>query len=224
MLLGGFLRVAATTRLPLRLLEIGASAGLNLIWDRYRYRLGEAEWGDPAATLLLAPHWTGPSPPLVAPLRIASRQACDLSPVDLEDPAARLRLRAYVWADQHERLARLEHAIAISRAVGHRVERADASTWLRSHLQMPSPGMATVLFHSVMWQYLPRPTRDDIAASIAQAGGRATREAPFAWLRFEPPAASVPMEVRLTLWPDGEETRLATAQPHGAAVTWLVEE
>ena len=220
-LLGGFLRVAAATGLPLRLLEIGASAGLNLIWDRYRYRLGEAEWGDPAAPLLLAPHWTGALPPLAAPLEIASRHACDLGPVDLEDDASRLRLRAFVWADQHERLARLEQAIAIARKAAYRVEQADASNWLRTRLRRPAPGLATVLFHSVMWQYMPEPTRDDIAASIAQAGADATRGSPFAWLRLEPPGAGAPMELRLTVWPAGEETRLATAQPHGATVTWL---
>ena len=220
-LLGGFLRVAAATGLPLRLLEIGASAGLNLIWDHYRYRLGKAEWGNPAATLLLAPRWTGALPPLAAPLFVASRQACDLAPVDLDDEASRQRLRAYVWADQRERLARLEQALAIARAAGHRVEQADASNWLRSHLQTPALGMATVLFHSIMWQYMPEPTRNAIAASIARAGARARREAPFAWLRFEPPRAGAGADLRLTIWPDGEDTRLATAQPHGVVVTWL---
>ncbi len=60
-LLGGFLTVAASTGLPLRVLEIGASAGLNLNFDRYRYRLGSSSWGDPDSPVVLAPDWTGAS-------------------------------------------------------------------------------------------------------------------------------------------------------------------
>jgi hypothetical protein len=100
-LVGGFLQIAQDTRLPLRLLEIGASAGLNAIWDRYHYRLGAAGWGDPQSAVRIAPSWQGPSPPIDAPIRVIERLACDIAPIDLEDPTQRLRLRAYVWADQN---------------------------------------------------------------------------------------------------------------------------
>jgi len=220
-LLGGFLAVAATTALPLRLLEIGASAGLNLVWDRYRYRLGTAAWGDPASPLLLAPEWQGDLPPLAAPVQVAERAACDVAPIDLADPAQRLRLRAYVWADQRERLARLDAAIAIARAAGHRVDRADAADWLRARLAVPAEGRATVLYHSIMWQYMPAATRAAIAAEIDEAGARATPAAPFAWLRFEPPSAEAAPELALTLWPGGEPQRLAVAHAHGSKVAWL---
>ena len=220
-LLGGFLRIARDTSLPLRLLEIGASAGLNTVWDRFHYRLGEASWGDPASPVQLAPAWEGGMPPLDAPLRVASRRACDLSPIDLEDPVQRLRLRAYVWADQRERLARLEGAIAVARACGQRVEQADAAPWVRAELAEPADGCTTVLYHSIMWQYMPGETREDIAGALRDAGARATREAPLAWLRFEPSTPEARPELRLTLWPGGVERRLATAHAHGSQVSWL---
>ena len=141
------------TGLPLRCLEIGASAGLNTIWDRYHYRLGAVGWGDPQSPVSLAPSWEGPSPPVDAPLRVIERHACDIAPVDLEDPAQRLRLRAYIWADQRERLSRLESAIDLARAHGPRVQRADAADWVRTKLREPAASSATVLYHSIMWQY-----------------------------------------------------------------------
>jgi hypothetical protein len=133
-LVGGFLQIAKETGLPLRCLEIGASAGLNAIWDRYCYQLGAVGWGDPQSGVRIAPTWEGPSPPIDAPIRVIERLACDVAPVDLEDPVQRLRLRAYVWADQRERLSRLEGAIELARVHGPRVERADAAKWVRARL------------------------------------------------------------------------------------------
>ncbi|MFZ6764955.1 DUF2332 domain-containing protein [Pseudoroseomonas sp. WGS1072] len=219
-LLGGFLEIAHRAGLPLRLLEIGASAGLNLLWDRFHYTLGDAVWGDPASPVRLAPRWTGPLPPLAAPVRVASRGACDRSPVDLRDPAQRLRLRAYVWPDQQDRLARLDGAIALALGAGSRVEPADAGDWVAARLAEPAEGQATVLYHSIMWQYMPAATRARIAGALSEAGARATAAAPLAWLRFEPPQAEARPELRLTLWPGGGESLLATAQAHGQTVDW----
>ena len=219
-LLGGFLTIAREFDLPLHLLEIGASAGLNTNFERYHYRLGEAQWGDPASPVHLAPAWQGPLPPLEAPLRVAARRACDIAPIDLEDAGQRLRLKAYVWADQRERLSRLEGAIAEARSRGVNVEQEDAATWLRARLQEPAEDCASVLFHSIMWQYLPAATQADIEAAMSQAGNRATGSAPLAWLRFEPPQLAAPPRLRLTLWPGGRDLDLAVAQPHGSEVVW----
>jgi hypothetical protein len=219
-LVGGFLRIAKETGLPLRLLEIGASAGLNAIWDRYHYTLGDAGWGDPQSAVSIAPSWEGPSPPVDAPLRVIERLACDIAPIDLEDSAQRLRLRAYVWADQRERLSRLESAIELARAHGPRVERADAADWVRAKLHEPAARSATVLFHSIMWQYMPPETQTAIRASLDEAGSRATSAAPLAWLRFEPPDSASGFELHLTLWPGGREFRLAVAHPQGSSVSW----
>ncbi len=220
-LLGGFLRVAAETGHALRLLEIGASAGLNLVWDRYRYRLGRLAWGDPASPLLLAPDWDGPEPPHTDALRVVERRGCDVAPIDTRDPACRLRLRAYVWADQQDRLSRLDRAIGIAADAGYPVERADAALWAGCRLRETRDGCTTVFYHSIMWQYMPEASRTAIQRDIQQAGDAATTTAPFAWLRFEPPRPDAGPELSLTLWPGGRHRVLAHAHAHGSTVTWL---
>lgn len=223
-LLGGFLAVAAVTGLPLRCFEIGASAGLNQLWDRFHYRLGETGvWGVARAPVSLDTDWSGPPPDLDARVSMIERAACDRAPIDLADPAARRRLRSYVWPDQIDRLARLDAAIAAARAAGVRVEAEDAVTWT-GRRAAPREGSATILFHSVFWQYMPARSQAALTAVIEALGGRATAGAPFAWLRMEPaPENMAGMEVRLTLWPGGVTRVLASVHPHGAWVEWKAE-
>jgi len=220
-LLGGFLTVAAVAGMPMRLFELGASAGLNQLWDGYHYDLGAVgEWGDPASPVRLDTEWRGPAPPLGAPVRVVSRAACDRKPVDVTAADARRRLRAYIWIDQPERRSRLDAAIEMARAAGTRVEGADAADWTALRVA-PQAGAATVLFHSVFWGYMPAETQAALEATIAELGARATAAAPFAWLRMEPPPTNLArMEVRLTLWPGGEDRLLATCHAHGAWVAW----
>lgn len=219
-LLGGFLSIAHSTRLPLRLLEIGASAGLNMIWDSYHYRFGKQCWGDPASPVRLTPEWSGPLPPLATPVSVAERSGCDIAPLDLTLADAQLRLRSYVWPDQPERLTRMEGAIRLASGRGIAVEHADAASWVADRLSRPMPGCATVLYHSIMWQYMPVQAQAALRATIEHAGSAATDEAPVTWLRFEPPTTNDRPELRLTYWPGGHEEHLATAHPHGSSVTW----
>ena len=217
----GFLSVAERTGLPLRVFEVGASAGLNQLWDRYAYDFGEAgSWGDPAAAVRLTAEWRGASPPLGARLSVVSRAACDRKPVDIRDPIARRRLKAYIWLDQFDRLTRLDGAVAMALAADIRVEAKDAVSWVAARAA-PTPGAVTVVYHSVFWQYMPVDSQSALAGVIAALGARATIDAPFAWLRMEPPPDSLTeMELRLTLWPGGEDRCLARAHPHGATITW----
>jgi hypothetical protein len=219
-LLGGFAAVAQATGLPLATLEIGASAGLNQLWHRFRYELGTVQWGDATSPVTVLSQWQGTLPALAARIEIASQAACDLAPIDLAQAAAALRLTSYVWADQRERLDRLRAAIALAQANGVRVEAADALAWVRRELAAPRPGRATVLYHSMMWQYMPGPTRTALREAIAEGGARATIAAPLAWLSLEPPDAGVVFELRLTQWPGGESRVLATSHPHGREATW----
>lgn len=221
-LTAGFLTVARRTGLPLRCLEIGASAGLNMNWDRYRYDLGErGAWGDPGSPVRLSTDWSGGAPPFEVQTSVVERRGCDQAPIDLDDPAQAMRLKAYVWPDQTERLARLDGAIALARLHRPRVEAADAADWVRTHAHA-APGAATVLYHSVLWSYLPPPTQDAIAAAIAAAGESATEAAPFAWLAMEPNPADLaaPLDLKLAFWPGGGESLLARVHPHGAKVSW----
>ncbi len=219
-LLPGLLQVAELTGTPLHLYEIGSSAGLNLIPDRYRYRFAAACWGDAASPLLLTPAWTGGPPPVAANLRILSRSGVDAHPVDLGSPAARLRLLSYVWADQAERRQRLEAAIETFTANPPTVEKADAADWVERSLPARFSGVgARVVYHSIVWGYLSAPTQHRIEQRIRECAASATKTAPFAWLRFE--LATNAAEVKLDVWPGGETLLLARAHPHGSIVEWL---
>lgn len=222
-LLGGYAAVAEATQLPLALREIGASAGLNLLWDRFGYALGAQRWGDAASPVQLVADWRGAAPVLPATIAVADRRGNDLQPIDLRDDAAVLRLRSYVWPDQRQRAARLDGAIALAHDAPPTVESGDAAGWVERELAAPRDGVATVLVHSVVWQYLPVATRQRIEAALDAAAGRATPGAPLAWLRMEFYAPGAPAELRLTLWPGGRERVLARAHPHGEWAEWLQE-
>jgi hypothetical protein len=217
-LLPGFLRVAARTRLPLRLREIGASSGLNQYFDRHRYELGPHRFGDPASALVLSADWEGPPPDLAAPLRVADRRGCDVAPIDLRDPAEQVKLQAFVWPEQLDRLERLRAAIAVAVADPPRIDPTPAGDWIEHHAR-PESGAATVVFHSVVWWYIPEAERDRITRTMEAAGARATADAPLAWLRMEGVRVEE-AELRLRLWPSGEDVLLAAVHWHGAWVRW----
>lgn len=219
-LLGGFLALARAFPWPLRLLEIGASAGLNQCFDRYRYELGPARWGPEEAELVLDTDWRGAPLDSRAPLAVASRAGCDVAPIDVRDSGARLRLASFFWPDQTDRLARLRAACDVAARIGPRIERARAGDWLERELASPAPGRTTVLFQSVMWWYVPADERARIDARVRAAGERAGPEAPLAWLRMESPGFEF-CEVKLLAWPGGEDRLLARAHHHAAWVEWL---
>jgi hypothetical protein len=218
-LLPGFLRVAAATSLPLRIREIGASGGLNLLFDRYRYELGPHRFGDAASRLVLGAEWDGPAPDLATPLRVADRRGCDLAPLDLADPFARRKLESFLWPELLERRDRLRAAIAIVAEAPPAIDRAPAGEWVEAQVA-PEAGLTTVLFHSVVWWYVPEAERTRITAHVESAGARATRDAPLAWLRMEG-ARLDEAELRLRLWPSGDDRLLAAVHYHGAWVRWI---
>jgi hypothetical protein len=218
-LLGAFLWVARETRLPLRLLEIGASAGLNLRWDCYRYESDGWSWGDPGSTVVLRGRFASGRPPLEAEARIVSRRGCDPAPLDPTTDDGLLTLTSYVWPDQRERLALLRQAAEIARRVPAVVETADARTWLETKLAEPVPGTATIVFHSIVMQYLDPHDREAVRDVVGAAGVHATPDAPIFRLSMEHGGEQA--EVRLRRWPgpDGSEL-MATAGFHGQAVRW----
>lgn len=219
-LLGGFLLVALETGLPLRLLELGASAGLNLRWDRYRYGLGDGEWGDPTSLVrIVDPFVGGPLPPLEMPARVVERGGCDPNPLDPGSEEGRLTLLSYVWADQRERLRLLEAALAVASRLPVRVEAASAADWLAARLAHPREGRATVVFHSIVTQYLDAAEREKLLRVFQKAGARASRTAPLAHLALEPGGDEA--SLRLTTWPGGAERLVAASGYHGRPVRWL---
>ncbi len=218
-LVGGYATVAARTGLPLRVLEVGTSAGLNLRFDHFAYDTGVHTSGDPASPVRFGPDWwEGPPPALPARIDVVERRGCDRSPIDATTEAGRLTLLSFTWPDQLHRIARLESAIEVARKVPVELEQADAAEWVEARLADPSPGVATVVVHSIVLQYLSSDRRRRLRAALDAAGARATREAPLAWLRMEPAGESA--ELRLTTWPTGTEELLATAGYHGHPIWW----
>ena len=218
-LLCGFLEVARLTGLPLRLLEVGASAGLNLRFDRYRYDLGERTWGPPGAEPVLRAALSG-EPPFDAELAVASRAGCDARPVDPTTEEGVLTLSSYVWADQVARLDRLRSACRVAVQTDAQVVAARGESWTRERLADPAPGTATVVFHSIVMQYVEEQEREGFRAAVREAGARATAEAPLAWLTMEP-ADLRRADLRLTVWPGGDERLLARVGYHGDPVEWV---
>lgn len=222
-LLPGFLSLAARHGRDLELYEIGASAGMNQHWDRFAYRTSSWSWGDGDVRITTA--WSGPSPQVDTVPRIRSRAACDLNPIDIRDSGERMRLRAYVWADQTERLARFDAAAVLAIASGGRVEQADAAVWLEERLPQRATDTLTVVYHSVFYQYPRTETRQRIAAAIAKAGEAGP--APLAWLRLEPealfggPRDSVRFLVDVVTWPGGERQILGVTDGHANFVQML---
>lgn len=245
-LLGGFLEVARVTWLPLRLVEVGCSGGLNLRWDKYRYEAGDQHWGDPASPVVL----TGfeDAPDMTGQLEVVERIGCDPHPVAADTPEGRLTLSSFVWPDQAARWERLRGALEIAADVPVQIERLGAAGFLAEVLAEPQPGVATVVFHSVVFQYLDAEERSEAAALIREAGRRATPEAPVAHLSMEPPArhlrtwfgpvvdeweAMFPEQdapvaltdlavVHLRLWPQRPENRLVgRVGYHGVPVNWV---
>jgi hypothetical protein len=218
-LLPGFLAVASIARLPLRLLEVGASAGLNLRWDLYRYEANGFAWGPRASPLHIAFELSGAEPPTGLEVEVAERRGCDASPLDPRTEEGRLTLLSYLWPDQFERRERMLAALEIARAMPVAVEQASAAPWVAERLAEDGSGLATVIYHSIVLQYLAEDERTAFVEALAEAGARATPDAPLAWLRME--AAGKQADVRLTTWPGGEERHIARAGYHGTPVELL---
>ena len=223
--MAGLLVLADRFGLPFDLYELGSSAGLNLNLDRYSFRLGGVEAGDAGSAVRLEPGWTG-APPPVARVGVESRQGVDLNPLDPTDPATTTRLTAFVWADQRERLSRLEAALTIARSAPPPLDAMDAADWLEARLDPePKPGVCRVVMHTIAFQYFPPDGQARVRTHLERVGAAATQEAPLAWLTYE--AASAPdaegrrwAELSLTVWPGGDRRVLARGHPHGFALDW----
>ncbi|MEJ6009932.1 DUF2332 domain-containing protein [Novosphingobium aquae] len=202
--------------------EIGSSAGINTMMDRFAFDLCGVMAGVEGSPMLIRPEWRGPPQP-DAPVEIVSIRGCDIQPIDLADPAEALRLKSYVWPDAPERLARIDAAIALAAQQPPDVDQMDAADWVERRLAEPqAEGVTRVLFHSIVWQYIPENGRARIETAMAQAGARATAERPLAWVTVETNRQTFRHELRCRFWPGGEEEALlGEAHAHGAWVEWF---
>lgn len=219
-LLPGFLTVASETGLPLRLLEVGASAGLNLHWDRYRFLAGDFAWGPARSPVQIDFALDeGERMPVMGQAAVVERRGCDVDPLDPTTPEGRRVLLAYVWPDQQMRVERMQTALELAAEEPVTIDREGAASWVEAQLADRHPNEATVVFHSIVIQYLDEDERAAFYEHIADAGEQASADAPLAWLRMEP--AGEWADVRLTIWPGGEERHLARAGYHGSPVSLL---
>jgi hypothetical protein len=200
-------------------LELGSSAGINLMLARYHYDLGGVCVGPQDAAMRFKPEWRGP-PPANRAIEIVSTRGCDVAPVDLSDPAQALRLKAYVWPEHTARFARLEIAIAEARKSAPDMVAMDAAEFVEAELAKPqTPGVTRVVMHSIMWQYVPHDQQARAIAAIEAAGARATADKPLAWISLEANRTVHHHELTVRYWPGGEaRVMLGTAHAHGA---WL---
>ncbi len=207
--------LAAAHALPLHLSELGASAGLNLSFDRYALRAGVTRYGADDPALTLSPDWRGALPP-GAPFRIAGRAGVDLNPLDPSRAADRLRLRAYLWPDQGERLALTDAALAVA---GPAPDRGDAIDWLAGRLA-PVAGRLHLIYTTVAWQYFPPEAQARGRALIEAAGTAASAAAPLAWFGMEADGGAKGAALTLRLWPGDRRIDLGRADFHGRWVDW----
>lgn len=216
----GIMTVADRFGPDVELIELGASAGLNLNLDRFGYVLDGIATGDPGSGVQLNPEWHGKAP-VSATVNVVARAGVDQNPLDVSKPEVVERLMAYVWPDQDERVARISAAIALAQANPPLVIQADAADWLEDRLAHPQPaGVARIVYHSIVLQYIPPQGRARIGAAMQRAGALASAERPLAWLSYEFPEVAPMAEIHLTLWPEGESRLLGLAHPHGAAIEW----
>jgi hypothetical protein len=222
-LYGGLLQLVEAFPVPVRLFEIGSSAGLNLRADQFRYELGDGTVFGVADSPVQIPFaWSGRAVAPQPSLRIAERVGSDIAPVDVLSSSGELLLTSYIWPDMTERLERLRGAISLARSVPADVRREDAVSFLRG-LEL-SEGHMTVIWHSVMWHYLSPSDQEEADAVIAALGARATDSAPLARLTLEQGRGETDwlakFPVVLQIWPGGEARTLGHATPHGAALVW----
>lgn len=202
-------------------LEIGSSAGINLMLARYRYELGGVGVGPQPGAMRFEPRWKGNPPPDRA-IGIVSTRGCDVAPVDLSDPAQALRLKAYIWPEHAERFERMEAAIAEAAKARPDLVHMNAADFIEAELARPQEaGTTRLLMHSIVWQYVPADQQQRITAAMEAAGARATAERPLAWVALEANRVLHLHELVVRYWPGGGElVMLGRAHPHGMSIDW----
>ncbi|MGD9998645.1 MAG: DUF2332 domain-containing protein [Ilumatobacteraceae bacterium] len=231
-LTAGFCAIAGRHGTRVRAFEIGASAGLLSRWPSFGYDTGETRAGDPGSAVQFGASWfRGPTlPRLRTDIEVVERAACDIAPVDAATSTGRLRMLSFLWPDQLDRFDRLRMALDVAADDPVTVDRADAGDWLAARLgaDRPSRPVVTVVFHSIVWQYLSPSTRDGVRSALRDTGSRPTGSQPVCWLRMEP-ATPDHADLRLTTW-DGSRTGDAGDPPdevlahvgyHGSDIRWL---
>lgn len=201
---------------PLDLLELGPSAGLNLLWDRYAYRYSAGTWGD--GTLELSGDDRTPLPVdlLERRVEVVRRRGVDLNPIDVTtDEGARI-LQAFVWADQAERLDRLRRAIEVVRRDPPQLMQGDYVETLPSLLRNRREGAQLIVFQTASTMYLDRREADRLRAALHEAG----RDEPLVYITTGRAPDDDGFSLEIERYPDGRPRRLGVFDFHGSWLDW----
>lgn len=207
--------LASRYTLPMRISELGASGGLNLMFDRFTLRVGNTRLGPKTAAVELTPEWAGKLPVGPAPT-IVERRGVDLNPLDPKSQDGAMRLLSYLWPDQTERLSRTRAAIDIHDA---KVDRGDAIDWLETRLAH-EVGQLHLIYHTIAWQYFPPSTQKRGTEMMEAAGALADDETPLAWVRMEADGHPRGARLDLRLWPGDRHIELGRVDFHGRWLDW----
>lgn len=207
---------------PLALVEIGASAGLNLLWDRYGYHYeGLGHVGDSKAAVQLGCRVEGE---IVPPLpqgfpEVASRVGIDLLPIDVNDQAATRWVRALIWPEHTDRAERFERALQIAQGAPPRVLAGDAAERLPGVMaELPKDALACV-YHSYTLNQCPRRVRERIVDEVREAAHeRPVVRVSLEWYGGQPQPQMELFEYETATETD---TLLARCESHGRAIEWL---
>jgi hypothetical protein len=218
LLIAGLLRAAP---LPIRLFELGSSAGLNLRADRFRCLDDDFGWGPVDSPVVLRDAWGGAPPRWLTDaaaerpsLTVLERRGCDPAPIDPLSPDGALALRAYLWPDQTDRAARLDGALRLAAKIPAEVATIGAADFLAD--ASPVPGTLTVVWHSIMRQYVPAAEWARVEHELDRLAAESTPAAPFARVCFEPRRVGDQHRFQLAVRLGADfELILAQAHPHG---------
>ena len=213
-LLPGFLTVADGR--PLDLLELGPSAGLNLMWDRYAYRYSTGTWGSGPLELTGEDRASPPAELLSRHITVARRRGIDLNPVDVTTPHGSRLLQAFVWADQAQRLERLRRAIDVARQDPPELMRGDYVELLPAVLRDRREGAQLVVFQTASTMYLQRGALGKLRSALHEAA----RTEPLVYLTTGRAPDDDGFALEVERFPDGGSERLAIFDFHGAWLDW----
>jgi len=213
-LLPGFLSVVDGR--PFDLLELGPSAGLNLVWDRYRYRYSTGTWGEGSLELTGDDRSPPPAELLERSVQIARRRGIDLNPVDATTEHGARLLQAFVWADQTNRLERLRRAIETLRADPPELMRGDYVELLPALLRDRREGAQLVVFQTASTMYVERGGMDRVRDALEVA----SREQPLLYLGTSPGPDDAGFALDVERYPGGRPQRLGVFDFHGEWLEW----
>ena len=213
-LLPAFLSVADER--PLDLLELGPSAGLNLLWDRYRYRYKTGAWGDGPLELRGDDRVPPPAELLQRRVSVARRRGVDLNPVDVTTEHGARLLQAFVWADQADRLERVRRAIDLVRDDPPVVLRGDYVELLPVLLRDRRDDAQLVIFQTASTMYLDSTG----AARVHAALHEAAQVAPLVYVSTGRAPDDNGFALEVERFPGGGATRLAVFDFHGDWLQW----